>query len=196
MAQGAVVADVVNIRGKAGSYFDGVDDKITLPNNKNLDFNGCPLTMSFWFLGGSNASDGIYAVRATGQSYGVVVKDGGVNTLTMWIKQADLNYKSSTTKGFTPGIWYHVLAIAPGKSGGNVVMYVNNVITGAGSAQTDDLISIGASDVLVGNEGVKWFNGNIRDLKFWKKALTADERTKDYNGVLVTDSLMAHYKLE
>lgn len=179
-------------------YFAGgtSDELIEVSYNTLL----CPpnkLTLAMWIKSdASNSERYIIAKGLPNADYGFQIH---TNT-----SQADFiinnGARAITTSDVNDGEWHHLVGTYDSTAGGTdeVKLYVDGELDATGdysTAITHDLSPlIIAAKTDVG--GYEW-GGYINDIKFFNgNALSADEVRQLYNGIEITDGLVAHWKFD
>ena len=157
--------------------FDGVDDKVTFPNNTLTTTNG--VTVEVWF----NTSSGtkyqdIFDVDDT---YGVWIVTNysaagsgklvtSFNTTTGYISS---NYSANQ--------WYQVVLSGIGTSN---YQYVNGALTGTSSQTVPSSINLNTARLgnVDGDRASEYFVGNIATLKIYNRVLSASEILRNFNA--------------
>jgi hypothetical protein len=157
--------------------FDGVDDKVTFPNNTLTTTNG--VTVELWF----NTSSGTkyQDIFDVADAYGVwiVTNFSGAgsgklvtsfNTTTGYISS---NYSANQ--------WYQVVLAGSGTSN---YQYVNGALTGTSSQTVPSSINLNTARLgnVDGDRASEYFVGNIATLKIYNRALSASEILQNYNS--------------
>lgn len=96
------------------------------------------------------------------------------------------------------GKWVHVAVVKNGTGTSNVTLYINGEADATGTVSqtfTPDRIMLGA--FWQNSATSLYFNGNIDELRIWKKARTADEiKTQMYNDLNGNEAgLAAYYRI-
>ncbi len=124
------------------------------------------------------SSSGAWKIQAN-------LKQGGANQFTV---------KEANATVFEPFKWMHIAFV---QNGTQPALYVNGInVAVTNSTATDltawydklancDKFAIGVLES--NNTHTEDFPGMISDVKYWNKALTADEILKDYNGEALAD---------
>jgi hypothetical protein len=105
----------------------------------------------------------------------------------------------------TPGQWIHVVAVANGQS---TYIYKNGVLrrcdqytSSATDSCTPPFVIVspqhGTAPFRIGSTTLEsFFQGSIRDVRIWNRALSASEVSALYNGTVSRSGLVAEYLLE
>ncbi|MDG6220947.1 MAG: LamG domain-containing protein, partial [Candidatus Thermoplasmatota archaeon] len=176
------------ISGKA-LYFDGVDDRVVIPDDPTLDFT-TQLTASVWIRldadpgnywpvieKANTDTDASYMIYITPTNYfRPHIRSGG----NLW------RYGDVTSVPLAVGVWYH-LAYTYESASGTMTAYVNGTarsITWTSQPVPGDTIRVSAADLLVGNStrGGTFFNGAIDQLRLWGTALSPSEIQNIYES--------------
>ena len=156
--------------------FDGVDDKVTFPNNTFTTSAG--VTVEVWFKtsSGTKYQDifdladvyGIWIVtNFSGAGTGKIVT--GFNTTTGYISS---NYVANN--------WYQVVLAGTGTSN---YQYINGVLTGTASQPVTTSINLNTARIgnVDGDRAAEYFVGNVSSLKIYNRNLTPQEILNNYN---------------
>jgi hypothetical protein len=161
-----------------GRYFDGVDDKITVPAHSSIALNN-GFTVELWVnvvawqdwdcLYGKQSDDNnkILLYERNDGTFRFLVKSGGVT-------QADLSF------GICPvGIFHHLTVTASG-NGDLLAGYQNADLIATDTAYV--LPDTSANDFIIGARGDGTFNANcvISEFRIYKRALTFPEIQRNY----------------
>jgi len=199
MTAGDTEVRIITPRAFQCSEFDGVDDYLNKSADPRLYFASGALSISGWVKYKNEQLANVYPVVSTTADYFIKGSTAGaVKTLQFSIQQQDSSYKASSAYTPLAGVWYHFVGVAPGSGAGNVILYVNGVLTGAGTAQTGD-IKTGVKGIKIGAGSSTYFAGEIRMVRFHNKSLTQAEVNELYAGTHPTSAafnLVAEYKLE
>jgi len=174
-----------------GSFdFDGVDDYATAPNSTDVDLTNVG-TISVW----------IKPHTLTQSNYaGFVSKSaGGANNQQAYVfswRQASSKIFLSFCNGsgaynqiFAPlptvvNVWYNLVGTW---NGSNLTIYNNGVATATGTQTTNAQVlntplTIGGYTYNGGGGSGEYFNGNIANVKIYKKGFTSAEVLQNYNA--------------
>ena len=157
--------------------FDGVDDKVTFPNNTLATTSG--VTAEVWF----NTSSGTkyQDIFDVADAYGVwiVTNFSGAGS-------GKLVTSFNTTSGYissnyTANKWYQVVLAGSGTSN---YQYVNGALTGVGSQTVPTSINLNTARLgnVDGDRAAEYFIGNIASLKIYNRALSATDVLQNYNA--------------
>jgi hypothetical protein len=174
-----------------GSFdFDGVDDYATVPNSTDVDLTNVG-TISVWIKPHS---------LTQGNFAGFVSKStGGGNNAQAYVfswRQASsaiflslCNGSSAYNQIFASlptvaNVWYNLVGTWNGSS---LTIYNNGVATATGTQTTNaqvlnTALTIGGYTYKGGGGSAEYFNGNIANVKIYKKGFTAAEVLQNYNA--------------
>lgn len=189
-SKGKKIYSVPNGLGDGSAYFDGASSYANL-SDSNLPMGNSARSISLWFNKTSKQNEYTnlvrYGTEYSNYSYSVGINDSGCietygcnNTLTY------------NNEPITLGKWYHVVITF--NTDYTEQCYLNGVLVGT---QTHNGINTHAEVLCLGNwYGVEYFQGNLKDLKIYNLALTADEVTTLYNHGTVADGLVLNVPLQ
>jgi len=177
------------VQGKFGSAlsFDGVDDYAFAGNNSLYNFGTGNFSISTWI---KTTSVGVGSYAGIVNNY----KNPGF-TNGWWIQQqvstgyilfgwSGSSYLTGT-KSINDGNWHHIMAVRDGDR--NIKTYIDGVIDINGVVATGG--SVGTNLLEIGghyNNGWRFFNGLIDDVKIYNYARTADQVKMDYQQGVAT----------
>lgn len=163
-----------------GFSFDGVDDRVVVPNSPSLDITSNQLTIEAW-INPSDSTDNQIVSMADGtdladRKYGLSVTS---NLLSFEIETA--NGRVEAVAGSIPvGTFTHVAGVY---NGSQMIWYVNgNAVNSV--AQSGNIVS-SASNFYIGQfavGGFSTFNGTIDEVGIYNRGLTATEIQSIYNA--------------
>lgn len=167
---------------------------IEVPDKKKFD-ETTTFSISGWFKAESYNSDfRIFSKYAFSSEAGYSLQNQGNNGLTLLIGDGTRNRVDLGDISNNPpaGQWNHLVGTYDGST---MHLYVNNVEESTTSISTTvDVARV--SGFIGGPENEIDYNGNIDDVRFYDRALSASEVTDLFNGVDVTNGLVAHYDFE
>jgi hypothetical protein len=165
--------------------FDGVDDYITITDDADLDFGTGDFTVLVWF----KTSDGgrIWQKRTDNNNeIGMYLHSSFIRGLAE-IGGAGV-VKQQIDSDFTDDTWRCAIWVVDRDSTENSKMYINGVSQTLGTNTVDS----GANDLDYGNMHIGsrdgsegWFDGQLTQIRFFNKALTATEVKELYSGASV-----------
>lgn len=177
---------------------DGINDELRIPSDPDFYFSGGEMTISFWLKRNDLATNRVVLGRWTGAPYHFVFGfkfDGAPD--------GQFRFRTSTgyqnvlfSSGNVTGTWEHWTITA--KQAQNIKIYkdgqliTTQAITGIFNLTGSSHIALGG----MGN-GIKWFNGSMDEVSFWKKELDLDEvrRTMALEIDTSDANLVAYYPL-
>jgi len=179
--------------------FDGVDDRIVVPQSSDLNISGS-MSISLWFQrgrAGHTAFEGVLNKNASSSvNYSVGFRsssDATPNKLAFWNGSGP---NLVTTTAFTSTTdKVHACFV---NDGGTWYWYINgsqdNTGTGLSITSTTTNLVLGAYDASSPNS---FFSGNLDEVFIWSRALSSTEVSNIYDYKLyLTDSLAAGWRLE
>jgi hypothetical protein len=164
----------------AGS-FNGSSSYITINNTVSTALT---FTASLWVNGvdmNRNSSDPnqIQTIFYNRNPYIVISQYGGNWDYTIKNSSSQNTTIGYATSNFNDNEWYNIVISCNGV-GGQMIFYVNGQSVGTNTAPTST-INV-ASTGFIGSGGIgQYFNGQIDQVRFFNKALTAGEVTTLYN---------------
>ena len=156
--------------------FDGVDDKVTFPNNTISTSSG--MTVEVWFKTSSGTKyQDIFDLE---DAYGVWI-------VTNYSASGKINASFNTLTGYmtadyTANNWYQVVLSGSGTSN---FMYLNGVQVGTASQTVASSINLNTARIgnVDGDRAAEYLIGNVSSLKFYNRALSAAEIQQNYNAL-------------
>ena len=169
---------------------DGTNDYVSLPNSINMGTSD--FTVSIW-LKADDVSSRQHVVQQTGTNANrvIAIKSDGMLTSRLGAPGFDLD----SGVNIVAGTWYHV-ALVHDNSANTLKWYVNGT-----EHNTNTSVNIGTntgSFWLGTNEnGSKWFDGKIDEVRIWNDIRTASEIADNKDDELVGNEsgLVAYYKM-
>ena len=171
--------------------FDGVDDGINLTNN----FSGSTennVTVECIVKLDTNQTARVFAVNYTQvvspTGFGTGISDSVTNKVKWFTGNLGTTNTLTSSTTLVNGRYYHVVGTYNGSS---KVLYLNSISEASatisnGINNTSTLASIG----YLRGVNVQYLDGNIENVKFYSKALTAAEVAQNYyGGPIVTNDL-------
>lgn len=177
--------DITAVRSKASDVysaasFDGVDDKVTF-TSPTLNSITSAITISLWVNFKSIAAGEAGILNHGYNSNGSFMIYRDTANITVVFKNKVGAVKDKGFSNLTTNTWYHFLVTW---NGTNLIFYKNGANPQSGALSGSLGVS---SDLLIGNWGVAWHDGMIKDVKIWDRVLTADEIAADYAGTNITE---------
>lgn len=161
------------------------------------DANG---TFTAWIMV-PNTTETACTICAFGDTNAIEYIDFAVKTGLLTLTIFDATVAQVTTQedaiGISPHTWTHV-AVVQTAGGAGAKFYINGVLRAATNDVTTD-VDEWINDQLAGIDNftigmlsmntttTQEFKGYISDVKYWNKALTADEILSDYRGASLSD---------
>jgi len=203
--------------GEASRDFDGSNDRISMGNVSELDFNyNDPMSVSFWckqtagaaprFAVGKQLSSGAYTgwgvftnnPTAARTNFAWQSTNGG--TIHNVMNDADISTDD--------GNWHHfVCTKGTGTALTDFVYYIDNldykstnsagrkIVTSIGAPHTVSTLNTAAFAIGARNTNQLYLDGQMADVRVYNKVLSAAEADSLYNGYHVSDSLVGWWKL-
>lgn len=197
-ATGAVVDESGNhdganggcTRGVGGKFndcfsFDGIDDKVTVPDDPALNFiDGQAFSVATWIkTGEANDHDGIISKYTAGAFY-LLQQVKTTGQIKWFIRDAALNSPTVTSPlGYIDDVWHHIVGTFDGTD--TVELFIDKDSKGTG-VQAVEAINP-AIDLYFGVRapGVRLFKGLIDEVWIFSGELTQEEidNLYDYNSL-------------
>ncbi len=201
VTEAAPTTDRNGTTGKA-YLFDGVNDRISVPDHPDWDFGNGDFSIASWVnvnvfgtsrivSAGYDANDGIWGlgfgqqpVWGSGTRINFFVLNGG----------SYRDFSSDEITGYVAGQWGHVGII---KKGTTLDFYYNGKLAGTTTlpylANANSFLSIGCRQNSPGNL-IEFFNGKIDELRIYKRAISPNEMARLADVPLLPD-LLAYYPM-
>ena len=171
--------------------FDGTNDYILLPANFFNPDSGSPFTVSFWF---KTATAGIILGQqntitpniSSGYVPAIYTDNAGkIRTSCFW--GGAISNNSVSTLTVTDNTWHNIVVTFASNS---QISYIDNTLFATLSkTQTNYaavyyyFIGAGTWSTWLGTTGNPFFNGNIANMTFYNRALSAAEIQQNYNAL-------------
>jgi len=203
MAAGDVSVRISRTRGFACNLFDGVDDYIEIAHTGfelGTNYTAEGMTVSAWILpfsmGEGDLGMIIGKVNGTSAENGWKFRLDTAGALACRINAGTVIKSANGSIIGSGETWYHVLMTIA--TNATVSFYINGVISGTPAA-TNALTDITTTNAIrIGNRSTatdQTFKGGIREVKMWKKVLSAAEIANDYAGIKQPDKLQHYWHL-
>lgn len=172
-------------RGGYGSIaFDGSDDYVNVPDGFTRTISGLvQFSVTLWLKGNSFTNQPVIYAMTTGTGDLGVLETNSTGTELWWAVRSTAAaqfsariYTSSVASG-----WHHV-AMVKTAAGDNGNLYLDGVLQTSYTGTLDNNPSSSGANVFFGkyaSAGLE-FNGNIDDVRFYDRALSADEAKAIY----------------
>jgi hypothetical protein len=175
---GTLVNGVGYNSGNGGSLsFDGVNDKVTFPNNTINTSAG--ITVDVWFKTSSGTK--YQDIFDLNDSFGVWITTNypplGTGKIT-----ASFNTTSGVmVANYVVNTWYQVVISGSGTSN---TLYLNGVSVATASQTVATSINLNTARIgnVDGDRAAEYLVGNVSNLKFYNRALTAAEIQQNFNA--------------
>ncbi len=199
----ALVFNITQPNPAASLHFDGINDRVDVPNNATLQFGTQNLTMEAKIkLDGSQASFAgiISKASVSGFFKGIQLIISG-NRLGLEIGNGTNIFYGTvegliTSQDLNDGNWHHV-AVVVNRSTKKITLFVDGVIQAnltSDFVPTMDLSNNLPFYIGVERTGVAHFKGNIDEVRVWNRALCISEIQANMNCESnATSSLLANY---
>ena len=160
--------------------FDGTDDQVTVAHNTAYNTSGTGSNLYFtieaWIKTSVTGEATIYSKRLTGSTgFWFGLDANGYLAAETPVSFATSGSYDDQVTSLADGEWHHVAVVRTG-SGRNLEFYVDGVLVKLGrSTAANQTTSFNSThDIWIGNDdaGNDPFNGGIKGIRYWKKALT------------------------
>ncbi len=171
------------VPGRTGTAlsFDGVDDYVRVPDDDALDMVG-DFTISLWvqFIS-SNSDADILRKGSAGTAtvhYKIEMRSNRIRVKLVGAQRSTTLADNQTNRN--DGVWHHVAVVREGSASR---LYIDGVLVDSSNRGVGDLsnsanLAFGAKDT--GNSD--FLNGSIDDIRFYSRALTAQEISELVNS--------------
>ncbi len=173
------------VAGKVGNAldFDGVNDRVSIPDNSSINITGNQITISAWIFW--RGGDGTLIEKIddfSGKNRGYLVRRWSSDGAE-WKCFLGKDSWSSAAVNLPTNQWVHY---ACGYDGSNIRIYVNGVDSGVLTPMTGSLLTTTGQSLEIGMENAtgsgREFNGKIDDVRIYNRALTAGEVASLHNS--------------
>ncbi len=172
---GTLVNGVGYTASNNGSFiFDGTNDYIDCGYNSNIN-NATQLTIECWFRSSNISKEGIiFGTNSYFPAYGYHMEIYQSKLLFQVFPSASIVQSSITLSN---NIWYH---LAGTYNSGAINLYVNGITGGSGNYT----YSASSENLILGRyyAGSLSLEGQLSNVKFYNRALTAQEIIQNYNA--------------
>jgi len=165
-----------------GGLFDGSSNYAEVPDNANLQLTGS-WTMSAWIKTSSTNVNTIMSkddLASPWKGYEIAVGMGGSGVLSANLGSGVWYYSNGSL--VNDGLWHHVAVLVSGTS---LQFYVDGVVSGT-AITTSGSTTKATTPLRIGlnsdTGAVRFFNGQIDELKLWNTALTAAQISTVYTN--------------
>ena len=167
--------------------FDGSDDYVTLGTPALMNGVQVPLTISLWAransFGAYNTLWGVYSSTTGGRLYSLFRVDSG--TLRYFTSNSSGGFQFNGSFAPSTSVWnFYTVTVSGTLSSPSVTIYLNS------SSQTFSYSTLTSSpnlsvDFRIGGNsaGSEGWNGNISNVMWYNRALTAAEIQQNYNAL-------------
>ncbi|RHW37314.1 LamG domain-containing protein [Neobacillus notoginsengisoli] len=167
---------------KYALYFDGVDDRVTIPNNVVFNMTE-EITIEAWVKTGTNIlSEQAFVEKQYSGQWEFAILNRGLKVNAFIGGQYRSGYMMATLLGLQPETWYHCVFTYKNGSGkiylnGELKLENNNVSGPLGTANA--ALNIGQR---FGNNIP--FGGLLRDVRIWNISRSQEEIVNNMNKIL------------
>jgi len=182
---------------------DGSNDYVNIGDPPILNISG-NITVSAWLkhtTGGSNTP--LVARWGTDESYALFAGDvTTANALAFFIRVSNTNFTAISSNTYADGVWHHVVGIFDGS---NVRLIVDGGVEDVIGDATSGPIDTPANNVVIGayNNNGSNFDGQVDDVRIYKRALAPQEVKRLYNltrpkisTVPMSDGLVGYWSFD
>lgn len=151
--------------------FDGVNDRVELPNESMYDFTTA-MTVEAWMNSNVIPEQWDPLISKGDDSWRLHLNDNGTLVFSCNVGSPSSTDATSTTV-ITDGNWHHVAGTFDGTS---LKLYIDGVLESQVAASGS--INNSSFPVYIGNNSdylVRFFNGNIDDVRIWNLARTVEQ---------------------
>jgi len=199
MVVGDTSVDLTNPLAKRCAVFDGVDDYIHETAGGDVFSGKTEMTISVWFKPNTFTATNVYTdlvnewqdfwAPHASNSYAVGFKsDKRAYAVIEFEDDTAKKVEGTTTLNTTQ--WHNIIFVYNGSS---LLLYVNGNLEN--SVDYVGVISSSSRSLRFGKNKYNNYNGLMRDIKMYNRAITQEEVTKLSNNLNVTDGLIHHWKL-
>lgn len=159
--------------GGGALMFDGVDDKVIVNNNPNLNLQS-DISLEVWFNLTSVQDSGYNHIIDKDNAYGFSIYDGNLCTYLRPVGWSCIDEKIDTN------VWYFATVTYDGT---NVKIYLNGRLVKTVVAPSTTLLT-STHNLAVGarQDGTLTFKGVIDTVRLYNRAITASEVSSNYNS--------------
>lgn len=169
----------VKFVGQGSTVFDGSNDYIDCGSDSSLDVGASDFTACCWFkIEDDNSHNDIIgsctsSLTTHTQGWSVSFFD---DDKKIYFETGEASGKDSTkSSAISYGRWYHV-AVTRNNSANIMRIYIDGVLEGEETNHDEDVLDDASKSFKIGGfDSPRWFNGNIKNVGFWKRALSPTE---------------------
>lgn len=187
------------IGGKIGNalVFDGVNERVRIPNADNTDFGDENFSVSLWFRGGNQAGYGYLFSKNYDSASGVrwygcamlgsseIAKNGMIRC---YIGDGSVTVMPETTKRYNDSQWHHMVMRRDVRANA-IKIFVDGlqeatIADTAGSLSNNTISPRNGFFVGVRSDlaSLRWFSGTVDDVKIWDIALSDSDIYDEYES--------------
>jgi|GEM_PF-1327991 len=182
--------------------FDGIDDNVTIAHDASLNFSmSDSFSIESWFRTSSMGQTVIFSKvddNGSYRGYDLTIQSGLVTFAFLDTYPGNCIWMQANTP-VADGNWHHVVVVYKGiPNANNVDMYVDGIVQGT-TITLNSLsgITTNTTDVTIGSRHGQFyfFNGEIDEVRLWRKALCSGEinTAKNCNLNGTENGLIAYY---
>lgn len=162
--------------------FDGVNDRVTVPDAPGLDLSSVPFSFGAWFNAYSNGSSGSGTILSKSRSsagngdYSYVLRVAGSGYTQIMLSLAGVGCSQGPWSGVIPNFlnnWHHIMVVADTNT---IYWYIDGVPAGT-EVRSACTYFDGTDDLHIGSvfDSVYAFDGIIDDVRIYNRDLAASE---------------------
>lgn len=177
------VTSNTGIVGTAAEFTGTNLESLTRTDNASLSTGDIDFSMAMWIYPTVGASVGVfYKGNSTGVEYGLTARSNGQFRLEVDNGPGLVNITPvNSTPTYTINNWYFVVAWHDSVNN-QIAIQVNNATPDTTAYSLGSWDSTIALSIGVDGDFGDYFTGRLDQIGFWKRILTADERTALYNS--------------
>ena len=163
---------------KGAMVFDGVNDKVTFPNNTISTTAG--ITVDVWFRTSSGTK--YQDIFDLADVYGVWITTNYPHLGTGKITTSFKTLSGIMSANYSVDTWYQVVISGSGTSNN---LYLNGVSVATASQPVATSINLNTARIgnVDGDRAAEYLVGNVSSLKLYNRALTAQEIKQNFEAV-------------
>jgi len=169
--------------------FDGTNDKVVVPDNTDFDFTA--FTVEAWVFSNSTQTSYANIIDKSHDSISGWAFEYTLDGTQIYFTLGANSVVASTN--INDGKWHHIAGVYDGTTS---YIYIDGNL----EASADYAFNNSSGELYFGtwkDTGTRWFNGKIKNVRIWNKALTSEEveismKRKKLSGT--EDGLVAYYK--
>lgn len=169
--------------------FNGTDNLVEIPSSPTLCMNDSDFTIAMWIKPNDLSKAQVLVSKGICQEFMIAEgKDYGPRTCMFLTDWEMYRYSTNILKA---GEWVHVAYVkSKTANGAELTCYANGQVSGGGNGAQAFPVMIKPTtySMLIGGVSDRWFyDGLIREVKMYKRALSGDEILAEFNKVSKAD---------